>query len=587
MRLRKHFLICVSVLSMFLLNTNLTALAAFPEHEVTGVVQLDENGEDNFFARELILGLEKVFEQPVSVWTFDNNLNSAALKYLNSSPADGYTFFVGIERNNVDEKSNNLNAINYDDFECIFLTGEATEGVFIIPIEGYMSMQILQSSPEKFNYFSKGVIYGVYVKNGTPDEIKNKLAEAFKNAAEASKIKNTLEKNNVKFLGLTSVEAQDYLIKWRGGNFNNFFAKPNDNKNQNVAQKIDTPSDKKAPSTNPTPKPESKPDNKAQAPKKSGYPEHEITGIVQMSKGGATDVLCRAVTEIAAKELGQPINITNIAGQSGAIGMRYVYESKSDGYTILMGSEHAALHDKIGLSPLSYEKFKSIYLIGELTTGIIVRPGSKYTTLTGLIEDAKAHPRQIKCAVTGLGSTGWALCAFLKDVTGAEFEQVNYANGSQSIKAIESGEVECSICLLQHAIGEYQKGNISFLCVIAPEPDPDIPEVPSIIVDYPGFFKYLPWGAFYGIFIKDDVNPELIKTLSDAYEKAGQNAEFQAMLKKYHVRFLGYTGAKADDYIKTWRGNTLDGLITSGMEGLSDVTPPLPAYPQGITPPQK
>ena len=426
----------------------------------------------------------------------------------------------------------------------------------------------------------------MYVKNGTPDDVKNKLSNAFKRAAQELKIQDTFEKNNIKFLGLTGLAAQEYVMKWRGGNFATFLLASNGGaNNQNANSKpVNT-------NSNPPAKIEqaqnSKPENKTQPQNKSGYPEHEIQGIVQMSKGGATDVLCRAVSELAAKELSQPINIENIAGQSGAYGMRYVYESKSDGYTILMGSEHTALHDKIGISPLTYEKFKSVYLIGELTNGILVRPDSRYSTLKDLIEDAKANPRQVRCGVSGLGSTGWALCAFFKDVTGVEFEQVNYANGSLAIKAVENGEIECTIALLQHAVGEYQKGAVRFLSVIATEPDPEIPEVPAVTSEYPEFFKYLPWGAFYGIFVKNDVDENIIKTLSDAYEKAGKNPEFQSLLKHHRVRFLGYTGKKADNYISSWRGNTLDGLITSGAEGLYEGTPPLPAYPKGITPPKK
>ena len=129
---------------------------------------------------------------------------------------------------------------------------------------------------------------------------------------------------------------------------------------------------------------------------------------------------------------------------------------------------------------------------------------------------------------------------------------------------------------MQHAVGEYQKGAVRFLSVIATEPDPEIPEVPAVTSEYPEFFKYLPWGAFYGVHVKKGIDPEILNILMDEYQKAGNNKEFQNMLKKYKVIPLGYSGLEAAKYIYTWRENTVDALVTSGAEGVMNVPTNIP-----------
>ena len=581
----KKFIAFISFI-LVLIITSTAAAANYPAREITGIVQLGEKGTDDFTAREITLKAEKNLGQPISIWSFSGKNDITALKYFQDSKADGYIFYTGVEYAGLSEKTNS-SVINFNEFDCIYLTGEFTDGLVLFPIDENTPLKDFQNKPEKFNYVPRGFLYGVYVKKGTPDEAVKKLSEAFKQAGNEQKIKDVLEKNGVQFLGLAGREAQDYVTKWRGGNYATLLAvkevtaMKTEPAKKNPAPKKNEPAKKSQPAKTQTP-----PKNQNKQARK-GYPEHEITAIVQMSKGGATDVLTRAVTEKVAKILGQPINVRNIAGNSGAYGMRYAYESKADGYTLLMGSEHTTLHDKLGISPLHYDKFKCVYLIGEASAGVIVRSDSKYQTLRELLEDAKDNPRTITCGVTGVGSVGWGLCAFFKDIAGAEFDQVNHPNGGVSTKAVADGECECAMVLLQHGFKEYEKGNVKFLTVVAPEPDPLMPDVPVVTDEYPDFFKYLPWGAFYGIFVKDGTDPAIIKTLSDAYVQAGKDKDFQAVLQKEHIRVLAYTGKQADDYITNWRNNTLDGLITSGAEGLYEGEPPLPPYPADVTPPKK
>ena len=80
----------------------------------------------------------------------------------------------------------------------------------------------------------------------------------------------------------------------------------------------------------------------------------------------------------------------------------------------------------------------------------------------------------------------------------------------------------------------------------------------------PDFAKDLPWGPFYGVFVKKGTAPEIIAKLSDAFTKAGPVESYQKVLDNFNINFLGYSGDEAAKYIASWRENTVNALKNSG-----------------------
>ena len=150
------------------------------------------------------------------------------------------------------------------------------------------------------------------------------------------------------------------------------------------------------------------------------------------------------------------------------------------------------------------------------------------------------------------------------DVTGAQFNMIPYDSDSAAKNAVVNGECEFTACLLLQGIEEAKAGDVKFLAVLANEPARALPEVPVIVKEFPGFSKYLPWGAFYGVFAKKGTDPAIIATLADAFTKAGPDENYQKVLLNFDVNFMGYTGEKAAQYISSWRKNTVEALMSSG-----------------------
>ncbi len=74
------------------------------------------------------------------------------------------------------------------------------------------------------------------------------------------------------------------------------------------------------------------------APAKAAFPERDITLIVPWAAGGGTDTLARTLVKNGKKYFGVNINVQNVTGGTGVIGMNQVARAKPDGYTV--GRDH-------------------------------------------------------------------------------------------------------------------------------------------------------------------------------------------------------------------------------------------------------
>lgn len=289
-----------------------------------------------------------------------------------------------------------------------------------------------------------------------------------------------------------------------------------------------------------------------------------MNGIVQWGAGGGTDSLMRPLSALAEQTLGKSIVIQNMTGATGSVATQYVYDAAADGYNLLMGAENPALYDVLEISQLTYEDFDCVYLIGDEVVGIVVGKSSPYGSFTEIIEAAKAAPGTVKLSTTGTGGLPWEVGAFITDITGATFNQIPYDSDASAKTAVMSGECDFTVCKVQSGIEDYKAGDLKFLCLLATEPVSIMSEVPLVTAEYPDFSKYLPWGPFYGVFVKKGTDSAIIETLSKAFSEAGPQQSYQDVLANFNINFLGYTGDEAANYISAWRENTLNALKNSG-----------------------
>ena len=291
-----------------------------------------------------------------------------------------------------------------------------------------------------------------------------------------------------------------------------------------------------------------------------GCAASHVNGIIQWGEGGGTDTLMRPLCLLTEPYLGCTVLARNMVGGTGTVATQYVYDKPANGRTLLLGAENPAMYDALNLSELTYRDFDCILLVGSETVGITVAADSRFTDFASLIDAAKAAPGTIRLATTAKGGLPWTVSRFLYAVTGATFAEIPYDSDATARTAVLNGECDVTVSKLQAGISACREGKMRFLCMFSDSPVEAFPEVPPITDYDPAFSEYLPWGPFYGVFVKKGTDAEVQKQLSDAFLKGYSDESYQKLLSELYVEPLGLCGEAANEYIEAWRTASLKAL---------------------------
>ena len=283
------------------------------------------------------------------------------------------------------------------------------------------------------------------------------------------------------------------------------------------------------------------------------YPENDINGYIAWGAGGATDTISRTICVIAEQELGTSIILQNKTGATGAIATEFVYRQPEDGYSLLFNAENPPLYGVMNISNIDYDDFYPVMLFGSQTPVIVVPAESEYSSITDLLDDAAAHPGEIRIGITGAGGLPFNVAAMLKSTSGVEFNQIPFDGDSAIATAIMGNHVDVSVANYS-AVAELERaGKVRILTVMANERLSAIPDVETISEILPEYEKYFPWGAFFGVFVSNRCSDKVKETLTNAFITAYESERFQSYLTENYISPMGLYGEDAQSYIKRWQ----------------------------------
>ncbi len=294
------------------------------------------------------------------------------------------------------------------------------------------------------------------------------------------------------------------------------------------------------------------------------FPEREMLGVIMWGAGGATDVVARGVTPAVEEALGKPIVMLNKSGGAGAISVAYVNAAPADGYTILYGAENPQLHGVMGLSELDYSSFYPVNILGRGVAVVVARNDAPWNSFKELVEDAQKRPGEIKMGSTGPGGLPHVVGALLNSVAPFEVTAVPFDGEGPGLTALQGGHVDFMPSGVSAAAELIKGGKVKALAVINTDPIESLPDVPPITEEYPDMAKYLPWGPFYGVFVKADTPDDVKATLVDAFKVGAESEAFQTLMANRGNVMMNISGDEASDFLKKWQSVTTWVLQDSG-----------------------
>jgi tripartite-type tricarboxylate transporter receptor subunit TctC len=306
------------------------------------------------------------------------------------------------------------------------------------------------------------------------------------------------------------------------------------------------------------------------------FPERELLGVVMWGAGGATDTVARAVNPAAEAELGKPIVVLNKSGGVGEISMAFVNAAPADGYTLLYGAENPQLHGVMGVADLDYSAFYPVNILGRGMAVVTVPADSPYETLEALLDAIAADPGGVKMGSTGPGGLPSTIGALIANATDFEVTAIPFDGEGPGLTAMLGGEVDFMPTGISAAAELIRGGRVRALAVVDTAAVDPLPGVPPITDALPDIARFLPWGPFYGVFVKRDTPEDVTATLVEAYAAAAQSPDFVTLMENRGNVVMNISGDEADAFLTKWQQVTAWVLQDTGAAVVSPETLGIP-----------
>ena len=222
------------------------------------------------------------------------------------------------------------------------------------------------------------------------------------------------------------------------------------------------------------------------------YPNKPIKIVLPLPPGSALDIATRAIGEQLSVRWGQQVLIEARPGAGGLIAGQAVASAPPDGYTLLGGPASLftilpAQKDKL---PIDVNKsFVQLgMVVGSGVMFIAVTPKLGVSTFPEFVALARSKPGQIAIGTNGAGTLPHFAGLVLEKKANVPITVVPYNQGGTmaAVADIMGGRVHGTIEGVFGLRGPLQSGDLKLIGQMAPQREPEYPNVPTVSETNPG-----------------------------------------------------------------------------------------------------
>lgn len=279
------------------------------------------------------------------------------------------------------------------------------------------------------------------------------------------------------------------------------------------------------------------------------WPTRNITVIVPLGAGSASDIIARVVMEQVGRQLGQTVVVENRPGAGGTIGANMVAKSAPDGYTVLIYGALASAHALY--SKLPYDTLNDLVPVvplGQQPLVVVTSPAKGYKTLADLVAAGKAKPGALNYSTAGVGSASHFGAERLRASAGFEAQHIPFKGAAEAVTDVVAERVDFSVQLPATTLALLKDGKLAALAVSAEKRSKLMPDVPTTIeAGLPANSVY----PFYtGVYLPAKTPRDIVDKLAGEIAKALQLDTVQSRLATLGVEPMPMDQAQFAKFLK-------------------------------------
>lgn len=282
------------------------------------------------------------------------------------------------------------------------------------------------------------------------------------------------------------------------------------------------------------------------------FPTKPIKIVLPVPAGSALDIATRAIGEQLASRWGQQVLIEARPGAGGLIAGQAVVNSPPDGYTLVGGPASLftilpAQKDKLPID-VNRDFIQIGMIVGSGVMFIAVSPKLGVSTFPEFVALAKSKPGQIAVGTNGAGTLPHFAGLVLEKKGNVPITVVPYNQGGTmaAVADIMGGRVHGTIEGVFGLRGPLQSGDLKLIGQMAPQREPEFPDVPTVAETIPGVSAI----GFMTLAAPAGTPEPIIRRLADGLREALDSPGVKQRYADLGVPIRNYTPAQTKAFVE-------------------------------------
>jgi tripartite-type tricarboxylate transporter receptor subunit TctC len=259
------------------------------------------------------------------------------------------------------------------------------------------------------------------------------------------------------------------------------------------------------------------------------YPDKPVQLIVPYGAGGSTDLLARAISQVAPRYFSQPLVVVNKPGGGAIPGRLDVKNAKPDGYTLLFGygsGEDLVVPHQRQLPYDALADFEPVARMSIHSIVLAVAADSPYKTLGDLVKKAK-EKGSLTAAVSTKGAAVDIAFLLFGKAAGVKVITVPGTGGADAVTRLVGGHADFGGGHPSEVLPHVKAGRLRPLAVALEKRDSTLPDVPTFKEQG---YDVVTAGSVKGIAVPKNTPKAIVAALEERFQKIAADPEFRKIM---------------------------------------------------------